>query len=900
MPPEQARGEIVDERADVYAIGAVLYELLAGAPPYAGDTPRDILDRVLTTPPRPLADAAPGVPADLIAIVHKAMSRNPDQRYPTARELAADLRRYATGQLVTAHHYGTMLLARRWLRRHRAPVAVAAVAAVTVVAVAAMSFGRVVEERNAAQTERGRAVDEARRAEDRQAELVRLQARTSLRRDPTAAIAWLKAYPSTAPHQEELADVLDEARALGVARHVLRHREWVQDAVFSPDGTSVATACKDGGIRIFDLQTGAGRELGHQSGGVESVAFSPDGKWIAASGDRIMMWPIDGGPPKPLLAHSDTMIGSVRFSPDGSHLLAVRERDPLLVIEVADPDERSEVQVPRESFRIAYAADEWTTVLAASVDGVISTLLPRQRQIAKLPRGVIAFRVDRTGRRYVGYDGETVWQGDVAGGPPVALGRFAGGVQTVVLEISPDGRWIALGNESHDIWLYDTAARKERTLRGHTDAMYSFAFARDGRRMVSASDDATARVWDLLSGDSIALRGHEDDVMHARFSPDDAWIATASIDGTARIWDVRGGDVRLLGPDDGPIYMMKTQPNNVVITSGPGFASRWDLATGKKTSFAAAPPSGPRMSYWKNSTPLMTPDGSVVASIGDGDTVQLQVGAQRRVLTGHSAWITTAQMAEDGSTLYTGSRDGTVREWDTATGVGKLLYQSKDENEPVRAMALAENGTLAFQADGGIVEIARDGKATRLGGGTAWCTRFMEFDELDRLLLFRCSPGTAVYRPGEGVVELRGNNQAVKVVVSPDGTRYAGAMTDRTVVVWDAATGRQIAVLRGHTDLVLNVAWSPDGKRIASASYDHTVRVWDVERTTSRVLRGHGSAVDTVAWLDNGERLISGSRDATIRIWSAPPRDPPTPADVRAELAKVTTARIGFDDKPAT
>ena len=172
--------------------------------------------------------------------------------------------------------------------------------------------------------------------------------------------------------------------------------------------------------------------------------------------------------------------------------------------------------------------------------------------------------------------------------------------------------------------------------------------------------------------------------------------------------------------------------------------------------------------------------------------------------------------------------------------------------------------------------------------------------QLGRLLLFRCNNTAGIYSAGVGIVDLHGDNyMPVKILASPDGTRLAGAMVDRTVVIWDASTGRQVAVLRGHSDLVLGLAWSPDGTRLASASYDHTVRLWDIERNTSRVLRGHDSAVEAVAWTDD-DRIISGSRDATIRIWTPPPRDPPSPADVRAELGRVTTARIGTDDRPAT
>jgi eukaryotic-like serine/threonine-protein kinase len=896
MPPEQARGDIVDERADVYAIGAVLYEALAGSAPYLGDSPKEILDRVLTGPPRSLADLAPSIPADLIAIVAKAMSRNPAERYPTARELAADLRRYATGQLVTAHHYGTMLLARRWIRRHRAPVVVAGVATLAVVGVAAMSFGRVVEERNVAQTERGRAIDEAHRAEDRQAALVRLQARTSLRRDPTAAVAWLKAYPATAPHQEELADVLDEARSLGVARHVLRHPEWVLDAVFSPDGSKIATASKDGGIRLYDVATGEGRELGRQSGGVESVVFSPDGKAVAAGGDRVMLWSVDGGPAKPMLESSPGIVWQLRFSADGKLLIAVREQQPLLVIDVADPKTKSEVAVPHDAFRIAYAADDWTTVLAASVDGEVQSLVPTPRVLAKLPRGLMALQVDRKGKTYVAYDGETIWSGSVAGGQPTAIGHFSG--PALILELSPDGRWIALGGDQHDIWVYDTKTKKERTLRGHTDQVYSFSFASDGRRMVSASDDGTARVWDLYGSDSTALRGHDDDVYRARFSPDGGWIATASLDGSARLWDVAGGAVRVLGPDDGPIMAMKVSPDGAIITAGPGFASRWDLTTGQKASVAALPPVGPRKTYWKQSTPLVKQDGSVVASIGDDDTILVQAGGTRRVLAGHKGWITQVELSKDGTTMYSGARDGAVREWDVATGEGKVIYQAKGRIGP---MTLADDGRLAFFADDTIIQIGADGRQAELGSGDGFCARNMQFDDFGRLMLYRCNNTAALYKPGDGVIDLHGDNyMPVRILASPDGSRLAGAMSDRTVIVWDAATGRQVAVLRGHTDLVLGVAWSPDGERLASASYDHTVRVWDVDRGTSRVLRGHAMAVDAVAWLDDGTRLISGSRDATVRIWTAPPLELPSANDVRDELARITTARIGADDRPTT
>jgi WD40 repeat protein len=136
MPPEQARGEPVDERADVYALGAMLYHLLAGSPPYAGATPQAVIDKVVAAAPEPVDRRQPGVPPELAAITAKAMARAPADRYPGAAAMVEELRRYQTGQLVGAHRYTAGALLRRWIRRHRA--AVTAAAAIVAVAIAAV------------------------------------------------------------------------------------------------------------------------------------------------------------------------------------------------------------------------------------------------------------------------------------------------------------------------------------------------------------------------------------------------------------------------------------------------------------------------------------------------------------------------------------------------------------------------------------------------------------------------------------------------------------------------------------------------------------------------------------------------------------------------------------------
>jgi len=157
MPPEQAAGATVDERADVYAIGAMLYHLLAGAAPYGQMSSPAVLTAIEEGPPPPLAELAPEVPKDLLTIVARAMSRDPDARYETARGLAEDLRRYQAGQLVGAHRYSWRELMRRWLRRNRKSVAVGAVSLAVLLAFGIATLTRIVRAESRAQDERTKA-----------------------------------------------------------------------------------------------------------------------------------------------------------------------------------------------------------------------------------------------------------------------------------------------------------------------------------------------------------------------------------------------------------------------------------------------------------------------------------------------------------------------------------------------------------------------------------------------------------------------------------------------------------------------------------------------------------------------------------------------------------------------
>ena len=256
MAPEQAAGDPVDERADVYALGAMLYHLLAGHHPYRGADSTAIVARVIAGPPPPLESAEPRVPAELAAVVARAMSRSLADRYRAA-ELAAELRRFTTGQLVAAYRYTARERAARWVRRHRAAVAVAAAALLLLAAGAALSAHRIVGERDQARTARADAERARAEAETRADQLTLGQARTEV--SPRRALELLAQLSPGAPEWRGARVVAADAASRGVPRAIGRTPLPLRGFRYLKDG-SLLTATADR-ARVWQPGTGAHRDI---------------------------------------------------------------------------------------------------------------------------------------------------------------------------------------------------------------------------------------------------------------------------------------------------------------------------------------------------------------------------------------------------------------------------------------------------------------------------------------------------------------------------------------------------------------------------------------------------------------------------------------------------------------
>ena len=896
MAPEQARGEAVDARADVYALGAILYEVLSGRAPVGGDSAQEILDRVLAGPPLPLAQAVPGVPSDLEAIVAKAMARNPDLRYPSGRELAADLKRFQTGQLVTAQRYGRWALSRRWIRRNRGYVALGTIAVVAVTVIAVGMLRRVIEERRVAELRGEQAEQQRVAAEERKNQLVLAQVHAALPRDPTAALAWLKNYPIDAASTGRVAALVDEAESLGVATHVWRSPDWLMDVALTGDGSRAVLGGRDGVVRLVDTATGAVRELGKRPS-LHAVGLDASGTHALSadvSGD-VVAWPLAGGDPV-VLGRQDAEIQ--HFVATGDHTVASVGFDGSVQIWDLEAGRLARDlfgELPRQA-RIATA---WDGALGAVrlTGGADGTLVLRKdgapaRTVTRLPRPALMMAMTRDARRAVVADGTDLYLVDLTSGVARVVGQHPGRPKQITFD--PEQRRAVVAGWLHDVLMLDLATGAVELRRGHDDALYQVVFDQRGDRMVTASDDGTARVWDLETGDTRVLRGHEDDVYAVAVTPDGRTVITASLDGSARLWRIDDRKTVVVG-QLGPIRTLRPLGGDrvrVVSIANPQKVIDVDLrARRAEVRFETEAVSD---------DPGMSQDGSMVVfarSIQDA-LIWKDGGTARIDLSGPSK---SGGLSRTGDRAVALLEDDTIVLWEAsgARSLGKV--------PGVRQVTISPDGRwLALTGDAG-VEIraveggARKASLDRVQLGVGKNKLAVKFEPDGKRLVIGDPAGVRLWTWGTGeVVSLTSSMFTfVNVESSPDGRLLAGAAEGRTVRVWDARTGAEVLTLRGHRDLVRGIAFSPDGRQLVTGSYDRTVRVWNLATGESRVLSGHVGPVWTVAWLGN-DRVVSGGDDGTVRLWQVPQAPVPTPEELRQRLRADTSAEIADDDRPTT
>jgi WD40 repeat protein len=810
MSPEQvgADSAAIDHRADVYALGVILFELLAHRLPLQqanrplAEAARLILEE---EPPR-LGSINPELRGDVETIVAKALEKDKDRRYPSAAELAADLRRALDHQPIQARPPSALYHLRKFARRHKGLVGgvVATGAALVLGLVGTILF----------------AVGEARQ---------RRQADDKTRE---ATFQEYRARVAAAVGALALHDVADARRQLKEAPQGLRDWEWrhlhsrLDDSsaviplpgeglgwlLATPDQLRIG-AMTPAGLRLTDLKGGADRTL-PLGAGRGPVAFRTQTR----HGLRAAVWV--GNKAFDLLDEAGQALcrvespkasepGHVVVSPDGTRLAFSWPETPWGRLAVFDATTGKQMAVcdghrddvwaytfSPDGTRLASGGEDNTARLW---DAATGALLATCRGHTSKVLGV-AFRPDGT-RLVTTSSDATVRQWDAATGRQVEVPYDRHSGEVMCAAYSPDGQWVASGGTDRTVRVWRATGRQDAAvLHGHTGAVYEVAFAPGGRRLASLSSptqylgtgDGTVRVWDVDPRATLpALRGHIRYVYAVAFSPDGRCIASGSWDKKVRLWDAATGEPCAVLPYPGYVLSLAFTPDSRWLVTGSFGEDRlriWDVATARVHKKMPGPGQGFRFL-------TVSPDGKRVAAVAAGMPLRV-------------------------SDLATGEQLFSAEGWPLAYSPdGRWLAIVRADDRTVALLDARTHAQLAeFQGHEKRVYSAAFSPDSRL---LATCSR----DSTVRL-----------WQVGSGTCRvLRGHTDEVfAVAFHPDGTRLATGGRDGAVWLWDLERGEEVARLPGHRSYVWSLAFSPDGTTLASGSGDFTVRLWDTAPLKTR------------------------------------------------------------------
>jgi eukaryotic-like serine/threonine-protein kinase len=827
MSPEQATGsKAIGPSSDVYSLGAILYELITGKPPFCGETPLATLSLVEKQDPIAPRLLNPAVDRDLETICLKCLEKTTDRRYESAESLADDLHRYLQGEPINARRVSLIGRGVKWCKRNKTSTGVTSFIAVILTAFLSFSWYETYKEkdlRDKADVAKEDAVKANKVAANRLEAMRHLlylsemrQAQQMMRRADLEGAMRILMHEHWQPKEGQfdlrdwewyfLKDRCETRLGFGA------HQGQAFAVAYRPDGKELASAGgvlhKPGDIALWDVRTGKHRTLTGHSSTIMAIAYHPDKPLLAsASYDKtVKLWNLETGKELVTLNGHTGNVYDVAFSPKGdrvasaSHDLTVRVWD----YELYPRDPVKSVQI--------LAGHDW-------------------------PVRAVAFHPD----------GQLLASAGVGGRDPLI-----------------------------HLWNL-TSGQIEKTLKGHEGDVDSLAFYASGKSLISGGGTGRrgqVAFWDVDTGTiRISRYGLSDRVAHVSASKDGK-VAAALADGMVRIWNRSNSSEALsLRADPQGVAGVAFAPDGFSFASAghSGRISLWNSSAGSETlnlsfpgivetvvfnpkgPFIAAAGSGGKLRAWSLDHPerpivfpghqktifalAFSPDGNSLASGGDDHAVRIfdfrQPDKEPMVLDAHALLVHAVAFRPDGGLLASAGEDEVIHLWDPATG--QLVKKLVGHTSGVRCLAFSPDGNW-------------------LASGS--------YDRSIRLWDLKTG----------SVHTLEGHAGSVNAVVfSPDkdGLTLASASKDKTIRVWDALKRTELFKLEGTPGPVQSLAYHPRGRRLVSIGQDRLIRLWDVV-TRQEILdfEEHVGNLRHVAFSADG-RSLAGAGPGVVRVWQA-------------------------------
>jgi WD40 repeat protein/serine/threonine protein kinase len=908
ISPEQASGKSskITPLTDVYSLGAILYELLTGRPPFKADTAVETVLQVLNEDPVAPSRLRPKCPRDLETICLKCLSKDPPSRYASAADLGADLGRFLRHEPILARPLSPLARGVKWGRRHPAITVfgiTAFLATVSVVVVLALAYAKVQQgnverekEAKLARAEQEKAERSRIEAERLNVELKRALEETHRQADELEQKQDRNERDRYALQLSQIATLVERnpKRALELLDDPLRcparlrdftwrylrrlcerqtymydgHAAPILSAAVNTDGTIVASADRSGQVRLWSPTTrlSYGSLVGHV-GPVNAIAFSPDGHTIATVGDDGAIRLFDLTPSfLGIVKEAHRLLPQMPgpFTPKFPGSMVFTTFRPNLVIKAFTAHARSIAFCPDGRTLAAGGSDRG----GAKPDGLLKVWDLAGRALSVPLGGVLGSAAA----------GEHFTTARGADNQPYKLVKTLKGLHfqpIICLAFSPNGQTLASGSEDRSIALTPVLGEaKSELLPLQASAVFSLAFSPDGKTLATVDNaaDSAVKLWDLtgrIPKVRARMTGHANAIYALAYSPDGQLIASAGFDRSVRLWDAATGEERgrFAGHDQQVRGLAFLPDKHSLLSVGNDNKARiWSTA------------------------------------VSSAETTALE--AERPAI------ISTAAFSGNGRFMVTGDRNGQTRVWmhNSRAPANALPTTVMNTWTPVAAFGMA----VGRKAEVRSVAISETGRYVVAAGDEG----MLVWD------LTETAPGA--FGSGARVLlpkVLVGKKAVYATALAPDGKTLAAA-DEEGVWLWDITTGKKmrdtplmegkgvrdlefapqkenapavrllaVAAGRGfkifdldsgakftqdiaHASLVSSIAFAPGGRILATGSDAGGVHTWELERTGKEIKltnraesAGHADTITDLRFTRDGQTLISASQDRAVMLW---------------------------------